>query len=157
MNEKTIGPSQEFRLLRAFRAASAACLAMGCMFACSGGPDADSTFDDEQTDTVVDSNAVHHDTDSVEEKALRTNAVAAATPCQHCTTKEVCHYDIVPCDPPVFVNGRPIRCSEEVCTEQLVCTPCGSEGVLDGFDGIDPHILDGQGGFPLIDPVPFDF
>jgi hypothetical protein len=135
---------------------------MACTFACSGGPgedpDDNSSDDAEQTQSVGDSNAVQDEAGSTEKKALFRNGLADATPCQNCTTKEVCTQKLVPCDPPVFVNGRQIMCLEEVCRDELVCTPCGSEGEFDGFAGIDPEdILDGPGGFPPIDPAPFNF
>jgi hypothetical protein len=157
MNEKTVGTSQGFWLRRAFGAAPAAYLAMACALACSGGagngPDDDSSYDDEQMDSIGDNNAVH---DGTEEKALLKNAVVARQ-CETCTTKPVCEQKLVPCDPPVVVNGREIKCLEEICRDELVCTPCGAGGELDGTGGIDPGILGGLGGISPIDPLPFVF
>src|SRR6185436_3425459 len=128
-----------------------ACLAMGLTLACSGG----ALDDDDQMNSSGDNNAGHDDTAGV--GTLR-NALLDGSQCQRCTTQHVCEQELVPCDPPVEVNGRQIRCLREVCRDQLVCTPCDAEGGFDGFSGFDPDdILDGIGRFPPIDPPPFGF
>ena len=160
MNENTAGTSQGFGRRRVCWVAAAAYVAMACTLACSGGAgddrDDDSTYDAEPTESVGDSN-VQDEAGKTEKKALFRNAVLDASPCQNCTTKEVCTQKLVPCDPPVFVNGRQIMCLEEVCRDEVVCTPCGAEGQFDDLSEIDPAILGGLGGISPIDPLPVSF
>jgi hypothetical protein len=118
--------------------AGIAYLAMGFIWACG-----------EHADPVED-----HEASGAVEKALHLDGFVGAGSCQTCQPKTVCRQRLVPCNPPIEVNGRQIMCLEDDCREEMVCTPCGTEGAIDELHGLDLDRLGGPGGFLPIDPSP---
>lgn len=100
--------------MRALWIGSVACLAVGFSAACGAHIDADE--DGSASETRTTEKAVHLD-----------GIVGAGSGCRN---------ELVSCDPPVFVNGREIKCMKEVCDSAEL------DDSAETFDELDPSILD---------------